>query len=72
MESPEVLRGRSSSKSTPEKHTSTNLESFKFISDGERKSYVEYLNKHLSLPIPIDIDSPTDLFEVVSQGVILP
>jgi hypothetical protein len=45
------------------------------FSQSEHKSYVEYINQVLSnsegLNLPIDKESPTHLFEVVSQGVLL-
>eukprot|EP01114_Cavostelium_apophysatum_P008651 TRINITY_DN2129_c0_g1_i2.p1 TRINITY_DN2129_c0_g1~~TRINITY_DN2129_c0_g1_i2.p1 ORF type:complete len:551 (+),score=200.35 TRINITY_DN2129_c0_g1_i2:48-1655(+) len=49
------------------------------FSDTERKSFVDYLNKTLAsesldvgvLPLPIDPDSPTELFQVASQGVLM-
>lgn len=48
------------------------------ISDTERLSYVNYINKTFEgedvgdlIPIPIDGQSPTELFEVASDGILL-
>lgn len=64
-------QGRVSSGS--DRRASANLmENFKYVSDSERKSYCDYINKHLVLTDPIDPESPTSLFDVISEGVVLP
>lgn len=37
----------------------------------ERKSYVEYINNRNVHPTPIDPNSPTQLFDIISEGVLL-
>jgi len=41
------------------------------FNDGERISFVEYINKHVTLSQPINAESPVHLFEVVSEGIVL-
>ena len=43
----------------------------KVVGEGERLSFVDYVNKHVPLRKPIDPESPTDLFEVISEGLVL-
>ena len=48
------------------------------FSDSERQAYINYINHTLEeqkhpdyLPLPIDPDSPTSLFDIAKKGVLL-
>lgn len=63
---------RSSGKYNWGNDSSGRFENEKYVSDSERKSYVEYVNKHVNLKQPIDPESPTELFDAVAEGLLLP
>jgi hypothetical protein len=41
------------------------------VESSERKSYAEYINKQQIHPVPIDPESPSELYDVISQGILL-